>query len=139
MDYLKGKGSTSCCCKFDYYNPLLIWDRFGLPLETRFNQLLSQWAGVSVACTAFYLSCLPCLLPSFCLCVCSLFLFWSQWFYLNIRGCLKIILGAVAAFSMHFTILQKIFWSNCGKGSYIRYKHHHNLIQKMLLIIKKCF
>ena len=136
MDYLKGKGSTSCCCKFDYYNPLLIWDRFGLPLETRFNQLLSQWAGVSVACTAFYLSCLPCLLPSFCLCVCSLFLFWSQWFYLNIRGCLKIILGAVAAFS---TILQKIFWRNCGKGSYIRYKHHHNLIQKMLLIIKKCF
>ena len=76
---------------------------FGRTLETRFNQLLPQWTGVSVACTAFYLSCLPCLLPSFCLCVCSLFLFWSQWFYLNIRGCLKIIIGAVAAFSMHFT------------------------------------
>ena len=28
------------------------------------------------------------LLPSFCLCVCSLFLFWSQWFYLTIKqGC----------------------------------------------------
>ena len=110
---------------------------FCCTLETRFNHLLPQWAGVSVACTAFYLSCLPCLLPSFCLCVCSLFLFWSQWFYLNIRGCLEIIVGAVAAFSMHFTFRTSNHIRQLWTGSYILYGHHHNLIQKMFLTFKK--
>ena len=112
---------------------------FGHTLETRFKQLLPQWAGVSVACTAFYLSCLPCLLPSFCLCVCSLFLFWSQWFYLNIRGCLKIIIGAINAFNMHFTFRTsnhiKLLWS----GSNILYGHRHNLIQKCFWPAKSGF